>query len=74
MTITSFDELPKYKSPKRILGFLVVQHWDDGFWFRVFGYGLVFSKLALFSDRHFKRKKYFGYYIRPIGRNKINRK
>jgi len=40
--------------------------YKDGFWFRLFGYGLSFSKITLFSDAFFKRKKYFGYHIRPL--------
>lgn len=36
------------------------------FWFRILGHGLAFYKVPMFSDRYFKRKKYFGYYIMVI--------
>ncbi len=39
---------------------------NGDFWFRIFGYGFAFYKEAMFSDRFFKRKKYFGYYIKLL--------
>jgi hypothetical protein len=49
------------------LWFVYFCFWSEGFWFRLWNKrGFVFSKTQLFSDRYFKRKKYFGYYIRKI--------
>jgi len=47
----------------------ILAHYKDpngNFWFRIFGYGLSFYKEAMFSDRHFKNRKYFNYYIKLL--------